>query len=180
MRLFSTALLLALAATAQAGLPTLNYTCPGNIHLHTDEGGPAYINGNQAKLHKINDNTFDVSGGGVTVSIGVNPDGSASVMYTGPHGANGICHPEHASHGTSAPAKHPAQGAKGHAEEACRKAVAHQFGGKVHVKDIRVLGSEASQAGTSVRVSVPGAQAPWNCVIDTDGSVSRVEYGAEG
>ena len=89
--LLSTAILLSLATTAQAGLPTLNYTCPGNIELHTDEGGPAYINGNQAKLKKINDSTFDVTGGGVTVSIGLNPDGSASVMYTGKHGANGIC-----------------------------------------------------------------------------------------
>jgi hypothetical protein len=86
------AILLSLAATAQAGLPTLNYSCPGNIELHTDEGGPAYINGNQAKLKKINDSTFDVTGGGVTISIGLNPDGSASVMYTGKHGANGICH----------------------------------------------------------------------------------------
>lgn len=86
-----TALLL-LAGAAQAGLPTLNYTCPGNIELHTDEGGPAYINGNQAKLKKINDSTYDATGGGVTVSIGLNPDGSASVMYTGKHGANGICH----------------------------------------------------------------------------------------
>ena len=148
--------------------------------MHTDEGGPAYINGHQAKLHRINDDTFDVRGGGVTVSIGMNPDGSASVIYTSPHGANGICQPEDFSHGTSAPAKHPAQGAKGHAEEAFVKALVHQFGGKVHAKDIRVIGSEASPAGTSVRVSVPGAQAPWNCVIDTDGSVSRVEYGAEG
>lgn len=89
--LLSTAILLSLAATAQAGLPTLNYSCPGNIELHTDEGGPAYINGKEAKLHKINDSTYDVSGGGVTISIGLNPDGSAGVMYTGPHGANGIC-----------------------------------------------------------------------------------------
>jgi hypothetical protein len=89
--LLSTAILLSLATTAQAGLPMLNYTCLGNIELHTDEGGPAYINGNLAKLKKINDSTYDVTGGGVTVSIGLNPDGSASVMYTGKHGANGIC-----------------------------------------------------------------------------------------
>ena len=90
----ATASLLLLAGTAHAGLPTLNYTCPGNIELHTDEGGPAYINGNEAKLKKIDDSTFDVIGGGITVSIGVNPDGSASVMYTGKHGANGICQEE--------------------------------------------------------------------------------------
>jgi alkylated DNA nucleotide flippase Atl1 len=43
-----------------------------------------------------------------------------------------------------------------------------------------VIGSEASQVGTSVRVSVPGAQAPWACVIDTDGTVVNVYYTAEG
>jgi hypothetical protein len=86
--------LLLLAGAAQAGLPTLNYRCPGNIELHTDEGGPAYINGNEAKLKKISDTTYDVTGAGVTISIGINPDGTASVMYTGKHGANGICQEE--------------------------------------------------------------------------------------
>ena len=86
--------LLLLAGAAQAGLPTLNYRCPGNIELHTDEGGPAYINGNEAKLKKISDTTYDVMGAGVTISIGINADGTASVMYTGKHGANGICQEE--------------------------------------------------------------------------------------
>ena len=43
-----------------------------------------------------------------------------------------------------------------------------------------MIGSESSQVGTSVRVSAPGAQAPWACVIGTNGSVERVYYTAEG
>jgi hypothetical protein len=64
-------------------------------------------------------------------------------------------------------------------ESSCKTAVAKELGIS-NPDSIRVLGSESSQAGTSVRVSAPGAQAPWACVIDTDGSVSRVNYTAEG
>lgn len=77
----------------------------------------------------------------------------------------------------SAPAAQRQSGTS--AEQACRTAVARQVG----ISDpssLRVIGSEASQVGTSVRVSVPGAQAPWACVIDTDGTVVNVYYTAEG
>jgi hypothetical protein len=37
-----------------------------------------------------------------------------------------------------------------------------------------------SEAGTSVMVQVKGAEAPWNCVANTDGSVADVYYTAEG
>ena len=52
--------------------------------------------------------------------------------------------------------------------------------GGISQSTLRVIGSEESQAGTSVRISVPSAEAPWACVIDTDGSVSRVYYTEEG
>jgi len=65
------------------------------------------------------------------------------------------------------------------AEWSCKTAVAKELG-ITDPASIQVIGSEFSQAGTSVRVSAPGAQAPWACVIDTDGSVSRVYYSAEG
>lgn len=83
--------LLALPTVASAGLPLLNATCPGGIEVHADAGGPVYLNGQQAAFKKLSDNDFEAKGAGVTVSIGINPDGSASVMYTGKHGANGIC-----------------------------------------------------------------------------------------
>ncbi|WP_429111142.1 hypothetical protein [Aeromonas rivipollensis] len=47
---------LTMAGTASAALPQLNYECPGKIQMHSDEGGPVYINGKEAKLKKFNDN----------------------------------------------------------------------------------------------------------------------------
>ena len=76
---------------AQAKIPLVNATCPKNIEVHADEGGPIYINGKEAKLKKFNDNYFEAKGSGVTISLSINPDGSASVSYTGKHGANGVC-----------------------------------------------------------------------------------------
>jgi hypothetical protein len=82
---------LALAGEAVAGIPLVNATCPGKIEVHADEGGPIYINGKEGKLKKFNDNYFEAKGGGVTISLSINPDGSPSVSYTGKGGANGIC-----------------------------------------------------------------------------------------
>ena len=189
-RLFSAAMLLCFAGAASAGLPTINATCPGDIDLHVDEGGDAYINGNGAKLHKSNDNYYEVKGSGVVISIAIGPDGSLSLSYTGKHGANGIC--TAAASGAAAAAALDADSSRGHggerhghhgesrAEHACRKAVARKMGGDVRARDLRVLGSEESQAGTSVRVQAPGAEAPWACVVDSDGRVSDVYYSSEG
>ena len=80
-----------LADAAQGGIPLLNATCPGGIEVHADKGGPVYINGQEAKLKKLSKNSYDATGSGVTVSIGINPDESVSVLYTGKHGANGVC-----------------------------------------------------------------------------------------
>jgi hypothetical protein len=62
----------------------------------------------------------------------------------------------------------------------CVKAVARELGGSVSASDLWVISSEFSQAGTSVTVHVPSAEAPWACVVDRDGSVSRVYYTARG
>jgi hypothetical protein len=88
-----TAIALTFSGLTQAGIPLLNYTCPGNIGVHADQGGPVFINGKEAKLKIINDKSYDATGSDVTVSIGINPDESLAVMYTGKHGANGICSP---------------------------------------------------------------------------------------
>ncbi|UNK38092.1 hypothetical protein MNR02_16855 [Shinella sp. H4-D48] len=76
---------------ALAKVPLVNATCPGNIEVHADEGGPIYINGKEAKLHVFNDNYYEAKGYGVTISLSINPDGSVAVSYTGHGGANGIC-----------------------------------------------------------------------------------------
>lgn len=85
------ALLVSAAGFANAGIPLVNATCPGNIEIHADEGGPIYINGKEGTLKKFNDNYFEAKGSGVTISLSINPDGSASVSYTGKNKANGIC-----------------------------------------------------------------------------------------
>ncbi|MBH3429084.1 hypothetical protein [Pseudomonas alkylphenolica] len=85
------ALLVSATGLANAGIPLVNATCPGNIEVHADEGGPIYINGKESKLKKFNDNYFEAKGSGVTISLSINPDGSASVSYTGKNKANGIC-----------------------------------------------------------------------------------------
>ena len=80
-----------LANSANAAIPLLNFSCPNDIDVHADQGGPVYINGNEAKLKIFNDNYYEAKGAGVTISISINPDGSPAVSYTGKHGANGVC-----------------------------------------------------------------------------------------
>jgi hypothetical protein len=88
---------LVMAGTANAaGIPLLNYSCPGEVSVHADEGGPIYINGEEAETKKFSDAYFEAEGSDVTVSISIGEDDSASVTYTGPGGANGICQPSEA------------------------------------------------------------------------------------
>ena len=82
---------LAASGLAKAGIPLVNATCPGNIEVHADKGGPIYINGKEGKLKKFNENYFEAKGSGVTISLSVNPDGSPAVSYSGKNRANGIC-----------------------------------------------------------------------------------------
>jgi hypothetical protein len=181
--LLSATLMLFFVGAANAGLPRINATCPGDIDLHVDDGGPAYINGKSARLHKSNDNYYEVRGSGVTISIAITPDGSTSLSYTGKHGVNGNCTESGSSAAATSGAgheRHPGHRGESRAERACRKAVAHELGGNIRARDLRVIGSEESQAGTSVRVEAPGAEAPWACVVDSDGRVEDVYYSSEG
>lgn len=85
-----TGLLSTAATMASADVPFFNATCAGHIEVHADEGGPVYLNGSEAKLHRFNPNYYEATHGPTTVSISVNPDGSVGVSYTG-KGGNGIC-----------------------------------------------------------------------------------------
>lgn len=82
---------LALAGEAAANIPLVNAACPGGIDVHADKGGPIFINGKEGKLKKFNDNYYEASHAGVTISLSINPDGSPDVFYTKKGGANGIC-----------------------------------------------------------------------------------------
>ena len=83
--------LASVATVAQAGIPLVNATCPGGIEVHADRGGPIYINGKEARLKKFSETYFEAKGSGITISLMINPDGSASVSYTGKARVNGIC-----------------------------------------------------------------------------------------
>ena len=63
------AITLAMAGAASAAIPQLNYECPGQIQMHSDEGGPVYINGKEAKLKKYSEEFYEAKGAGVTLSI---------------------------------------------------------------------------------------------------------------
>ncbi|KJK03328.1 hypothetical protein UB43_02140 [Pseudomonas sp. 21] len=78
---------------AFAAIPMLNYDCPNDIQIHTDENGPVYINGQEAKVTQNTDSTVVAKGEGVTVQISTNDDGTVSVSYTGPNGDSGVCDP---------------------------------------------------------------------------------------
>jgi len=84
-------ILSAVASPSHAAIPLVNATCPGNIEIHADAGGPLYVNGKEAKLKVFNDSYYEASQGHVTISLSINPDGTASISYTGQGGANGIC-----------------------------------------------------------------------------------------
>lgn len=79
------------AGSAHADVPFFNATCPGQIEIHADEGGPIYFNGVEAKLHRFNSNYYEASQGPMTVSVSVNPDGSVTVSYTRHRSGNGMC-----------------------------------------------------------------------------------------
>ncbi len=83
--------LLAMAGTAHATIPQLNASCPGNISVHADKGGPVYIDGKEARLKRFNDNYYEATGSGVTLSLSISPDGTPSVSYTKKGGVHGVC-----------------------------------------------------------------------------------------
>ena len=78
-------------AGGMASIKTLNATCPGDVEFHADEGGPAYVNGNEADVAVSNENYYEAKGGGVTISVSSEAGANPSVSYSGPGGANGIC-----------------------------------------------------------------------------------------
>jgi hypothetical protein len=77
--------------TYAKGIPLLNYSCGSGISVHADQGGPVYINGKEATLKKINDNYYEATGSGITVSISLRTGGEPTLSYTGKRGVNGIC-----------------------------------------------------------------------------------------
>lgn len=81
----------AASSPALAKVPFFNATCPMNIEVHADQGGPVYINGKEAKLKIFNPNYFEAKHDHVTISVAISPDGTPDVSYTARNRANGVC-----------------------------------------------------------------------------------------
>ncbi len=79
------------AASAYPRIPMFNAVCGNGIEVHANEGGPVFIDGEETSLERFNENYFEASQGGTTISISFNPDDSLSLSFTGANRANGIC-----------------------------------------------------------------------------------------
>lgn len=77
---------------AWAEVPFFNATCPTDLSIHADAGGPVYINGREAAIKRFSDTYFEASEprSRVTLSITTNED-DVQLSYTGPDGRNGVC-----------------------------------------------------------------------------------------
>jgi len=74
-----------------ANLPAFEVTCPTDLSVRAEAGGPVYINDKKIVLHKLSEQFFEAKGEGVTLSISLNAAGAPTVSYTGKQGAHGIC-----------------------------------------------------------------------------------------
>lgn len=166
-KILMTVVTLAMASTAHAALPQLNYQCPGQIQMHSDEGGSVYINGQEAKLKKYSDDFYEAKGAGVTLSI--SKTGSQYDVSYSRKKASGICQPVSGTAAKSAPASKASP-----AEKACLKAVSDKT--KVAQSQLKVTDVMDSQAGVGVTIQVPGADAPWSCLSDKNGRVQGAAY----
>ena len=90
-RLPFAAALLAMGSAHAASLPKFEVTCPTDLAVRADAGGPVFINDKKAILSKFSEQYYEAKGQGVTLSISIAADGSPTVTYTGKQGANGIC-----------------------------------------------------------------------------------------
>ncbi|MGG5291813.1 hypothetical protein [Pseudomonas shirazensis] len=69
----------------------VNATCPGNVEVRANEGGPIFINEKEATLKKSTDIFVEAKVDGMTVSLSIDPDGNRSMSFTGKGGVNGMC-----------------------------------------------------------------------------------------
>ena len=90
-KLLFAAALLAMGSAHAASLPKFEVTCPTDLAVRADAGGPVFINDTKAILSKFSEQYYEAKGQGVTLSISIAADGSPTVTYTGKQGANGVC-----------------------------------------------------------------------------------------
>jgi hypothetical protein len=62
------------------------------------------------------------------------------------------------------------------AQQACLSAVARE----ANNRDVVVLSSLGSEAGTQVKVGVGPTRAQWNCIAYSDGTTANIQFDGEG
>lgn len=80
-----------MADTGTAKISFFNAECPGDIAVHADDGGPVYLNGEEAAFTSFSESYYEAKQGEVTVSVTTMPDGTLDVSYTGPGRSDGVC-----------------------------------------------------------------------------------------
>lgn len=182
MNNLSVSILLLMAGAANAGIPEFDLSCPKNMKVHADAGGSVFINGKKTKLTKYSETFYEAKGAGVTLSIGINTNGTPSVSYTGKQGANGVCKPAQAPQ----PPKEPGSSkqvapsssaiAPGNMPAYCRGEASSKFSVKpayIHTgKATRVKGG-----GYAIKGSADlGDQVsnPFQCNFDADGNFTNL------
>ena len=90
-RLPFAAALLAMGSAHAASLPKFEVTCPTDLAVRADAGGPVFINDKKAILSKFSEQYYEARGEGVTISISLDGKGTPTISYTGKQGANGVC-----------------------------------------------------------------------------------------
>ena len=98
-----------IAGVASAAMPVFVATCPTGINVDAGRDGVVRINGQKAKVKKLNDNAFDAKAGYITISVSANPGAAPDVFYTGKGKANGVCTVTGFEAGKGAAAAEPAR-----------------------------------------------------------------------
>ena len=77
--------------SASAAMPIFVANCPTDIKVDAGKTGVVLINGQKAKIKKLNDNAYDFKAGYITISVTDNPGQVPDVFYTGKGRTNGVC-----------------------------------------------------------------------------------------
>jgi hypothetical protein len=166
---------LVMAGTAQAKVPDLSASCPGNINLRIEDG-TAYINNQLVPVKKVNTNFYEVSKGRTTLSMVKN--GDWGITYFVKNGDSGSCQindDEHDEDGDDDSASSTAYNGSTPqtrvAENACINAVAKQAG--LGRNKLTLVYVADSQAGMMIDLKAPHNQ-QWRCLTDSRGHISDV------
>ncbi|MFC3912231.1 hypothetical protein ACFOSS_01975 [Pseudaeromonas sharmana] len=166
------------AGYANASVQDIFFSCPNGMTVHLTSQAAVYIDTKQVKVKKYNNNYFEVTKNGDTISLSRDSGSQFSASYTGKNGANGVCSVTQAPAKNNDPFPYASSTAK-NARPACIAAVAKQLG--TGQQGLVVTDIMESEAATVLMVQAPQADAPWKCFTDRKGHVTGVEYsGSEG